>query len=107
VYLTVIVDADEFGLSRDQLYEALKAENVDTRRYYDPPLHQQKVYLDASAEYAGKLPHTESISSTALTLPMFSHMTRDQVGAVCDAIARLHDSRVALGAQWAESPDGG
>jgi dTDP-4-amino-4,6-dideoxygalactose transaminase len=56
------------------------------------------VYAEASAKYAGKLPHTESISSTALTLPMFSHMTEHQVSAVCNAIERLHKHRLAVDA---------
>ena len=102
VYFSIIVDPEEFGLSRDQLHQALKAENIDTRRYYYPPLHRQKVYADAGAKYMGRLPHTERISSNALTLPMFSHMTESQLYAVCEAIERLHRHRLAVSAGWAK-----
>lgn len=90
VYFTIILDTLQFGMTRDQLYESLKLEKIDTRRYYYPPLHLQKVNRHLAESYRGKLPHTEAIASNSLTLPMFSHMTEEQVIGVCDAIARLH-----------------
>jgi len=89
VYFSIIVDSAEFGLTRDQLYQSLKADGVDTRRYYNPPLHKQKVNARLTPMYEGKLPHTEEISATSLTLPMFSHMTDQQAAGVCKAIERL------------------
>jgi dTDP-4-amino-4,6-dideoxygalactose transaminase len=38
--LTIAIDAD-YGLSRDVLGIALAAEGVDTRCYFDPPVHRQ------------------------------------------------------------------
>ena len=102
VYFSIIVDPDKFGLSRDQLYEALNAENVDTRRYYSPPLHRQRVYAELASKYEGKLPHTERISSSALTLPMFSHMTEGQVMGICDAIDRLHRNSEVVREHWSK-----
>ena len=42
--LTIRVDAAEFGLSRDGLALALLAEGIDTRKYFDPPVHRQRAY---------------------------------------------------------------
>lgn len=102
VYFSIIVDQSAFGLSRDQLYQALKAEHVDTRRYYYPPLHMQKVNARLGRRYQGKLPHTESVAASSLTLPMFSHMTEGEVNGVCDAIERLHRNRERLQRDWPE-----
>lgn len=102
VYFSIIIDDEEkFGLTRDQLYYALKSEGVDTRRYYIP-LHHQKVNASLRAEYEGRLPHTERISSTSLTLPLFAHMTDDQVTGVCKAIVRLHESSSVVRGRWDE-----
>ena len=92
VYFSIILDPQRFGITRDQLYHSLKAENVDTRRYYHP-LHLQKVNGHLAASYQGKLPHTEQIAASSLTLPMFSHMGEEQVVGVCDAIQRLYEHR--------------
>ena len=93
VYFSIIIDEEKFGISRDNLYESLKLECIDTRRYYFPPLHRQKVNTHLRPLYEGKLPHTDYISDNSLTLPMFSHMTADQAEGVCYAIERLHEYR--------------
>ena len=49
--LAVLVEPGEFGLTRDQLVAALKAEGVITRNYYDPPLHRQRAYAAYRAAY--------------------------------------------------------
>jgi dTDP-4-amino-4,6-dideoxygalactose transaminase len=100
VYFSIIIDQDTFGLTRDQLYHTLKAEHVDTRRYYYPPLHQQKVNASLTHLYRGKLPHTERIAASSLTLPLFSHMTEEQVTGVCDAIERLQQHQEQIQRNW-------
>lgn len=100
VYFTIIIDQDRFGLTRDQLYIALKEDNVDTRRYYYPPLHQQSVNSKWTAQYEGKLPVTDYMSANTLTLPMFSHMTDQQAEGICDAVERLHQSAETVRGNW-------
>ena len=102
VYFSIIIDSDLFGLSRDQLYIALKHENVDTRRYYYPPLHQQRVNTRLTSLYQGKLPHTEHVSTHSLTLPMYSHLTEDLAGDICGAIERLYENRQQIALKWPE-----
>ena len=36
---SITVGGEAFGLARDELAKALAAENIDTRKYYDPPVH--------------------------------------------------------------------
>ncbi|MBC8249935.1 MAG: DegT/DnrJ/EryC1/StrS family aminotransferase, partial [Anaerolineales bacterium] len=36
---SMAVEESDFGLSRDELAQALRAENIDTRKYHDPPVH--------------------------------------------------------------------
>jgi dTDP-4-amino-4,6-dideoxygalactose transaminase len=102
VYFSIIIDSAQFGLTRDQLYQSLKFEHVDTRRYYYPPLHQQTAYSHLTPLYRDKLPHTERISSCSLTLPMFSHMTDEQANGVCDAVERLYENREQLQSKWVD-----
>ena len=93
VYFSVLIDEDSFGMGRDQVYEALQAENIQTRRYYYPPLHRQTVYSDLAPLYHGKLPNTDLVASMSLALPLYSHMTAAEVDLVCGAIVRLHEHR--------------
>jgi dTDP-4-amino-4,6-dideoxygalactose transaminase len=86
---SITIDADAFGLSRDQLAAALAAENIDTRKYYDPPVHRQTAYRQF-APPAAQLPHTDWLAARSLSLPIWSHMEEAIVLGICQAIERLH-----------------
>src|SRR5207247_2292106 len=58
----IFVDSDAFGMTRDDLAAALTAENIDTRRYYEPPVHRQTAYRQY-APLNGQLANTEMLSS--------------------------------------------
>ena len=64
--LTIRVDADAFGLSRDGLALALLAEGVDTRKYFDPPVHRQRAY--EHLEYR-RLPVTDAVAVERAVAP--------------------------------------
>ncbi len=86
---SIIVDSDAFGLSRDELADALAAENIDTRKYYDPPVHRQTAYSKfAPSEEA--LPNTELLASRILHLPIWSDMNVEIAAGVCQAVERSH-----------------
>ncbi|CAG0972682.1 dTDP-4-amino-4,6-dideoxy-D-glucose transaminase [Anaerolineae bacterium] len=83
----IIVDAEKFGMHRDQLANALATRGIATKKYYSPPIHMQTVYRHLGEKFAGTLPVTEFVSANTLTLPLFPQMTRAEVERVCNAIA--------------------
>lgn len=88
--MAIKVDADSFGLTRDELREVLTAENIDTRCYYDPPVHRQSAYK----QYANRgdyLFHTNQLAATAICLPVFSNLDSDALHGICNAIALAHE----------------
>jgi dTDP-4-amino-4,6-dideoxygalactose transaminase len=86
----VIVDADAFGLSRDELALVLDAENIETRKYYCPPVHLQTAYREF-APPVGRLSATEFLSARSLTLPIWSHMETSMVSGISSVIRMAHD----------------
>jgi len=86
----VILDPLQFGLTRDELGIALDAENIMTRKYFDPPLHKQRAYRQYREHCDSRLPITEKISSSILCLPIFSHIETTAVEMVCEAIWMIH-----------------
>jgi len=89
-YMVIFIDEQRFGMSRDKLYEALEAENIETKKYFYPAVHMQKAYRAFREEYEGKLPVTEKASETGLALPLYGHMEPVSVEKVCRAIMRIH-----------------
>jgi dTDP-4-amino-4,6-dideoxygalactose transaminase len=88
--LSVLVDEDKFGLTRDQLAQALQAENIDTRKYHDPPVHTHQTYRHLQKRYDGRLPVTNWVAPRSLSLPVYSHMDHATVDGICRAIERIH-----------------
>jgi dTDP-4-amino-4,6-dideoxygalactose transaminase len=92
--MTVLIEAGAFGLSRDQVATALKAEGVDTRRYFDPPVHRQQAYRYLEPV---DLPVTDHLAAEVLSLPMWQDLPHEVVGRVVEALhaLQLHADEVA------------
>lgn len=92
--LTLILDEEAFGLGAGALGRALRAEGVDTRRYFHPPVHRQRAY--AALGQAESLPLTDALSGAVLTVPLWSHMDAETVRRTARAVVRIqaHAERV-------------
>jgi dTDP-4-amino-4,6-dideoxygalactose transaminase len=84
----VRVDAEQFGLSRDELAAALKAENIETRQYFNPPLHRQKLYRSF---HQGSLPVTDWLADGVLSLPISAALDDETVERIAFAVRRLQE----------------
>lgn len=85
----MVVNADEFGMSRTELAAALAPEGVNTRAYYDPPVHMQGAY-SAFRRPSLDLSVTDRLAGSIICLPMSSDMTKTTVSMICDCIFRIH-----------------
>ncbi|HEX6299958.1 MAG TPA: DegT/DnrJ/EryC1/StrS family aminotransferase [Acidimicrobiia bacterium] len=90
---TTLVDGSVFGCSRRALTAALAAEGVPTRHYYSPPLHRQKAFR---AQTTKDLPVTDRLARQVLTLPIWSHLSMNQVDQIVDVVASIqaHAERI-------------
>jgi dTDP-4-amino-4,6-dideoxygalactose transaminase len=91
---SITVNADEFGMNRDELAVVLSAENIDTRKYYNPPAHKQIAYRGYDDQYA--LPNTDWLSENSLSLPMWSNMEPEVAMGITEAIVRVYQNREAI-----------
>ncbi len=96
-YVVTQVDAEEFGLSRDELVDALWADNVRARRYFYPGCHRMSPYRERGSDVADSLQATERVAKQVMVLPTGTAMTLADVTVVCDLIARAHDRAPAIG----------
>ena len=85
----VVIDATRFGCTRAELEQFLAADNIETRRYFDPPLHRQRLYSSYYATPGASLPVTEAISANVLCLPLFAGLENHVVEAIADRILSI------------------
>jgi dTDP-4-amino-4,6-dideoxygalactose transaminase len=91
---SVTFNEEEFGLNRDELALALQAENIDTRKYYEPPVHRQSAYKHF---YSGQpLPNTDMLAANSLSFPMWSIMGPEIITGICAAVQRIYHNRAAV-----------
>jgi dTDP-4-amino-4,6-dideoxygalactose transaminase len=75
--------------SRDEVRASLKSQDIHTKRYFYPPLHEQTLFRRVPHRSSDRLQCTTAASRGALALPLYSHMTQDQLDRVCQAVERL------------------
>ena len=94
LYYPILVGAD-LGLNRDRLVEALAAENIYVRTYFDLPCHLMSAYKQ---EEPIDLPVTNSVADSVISLPVYNDMTNNECERIIEAIDRIvrHSDRVSL-----------
>lgn len=87
---TIMVDKKEFGASRDELLSELLQNGIETKVYFDPPLHKKSVYKNYKKAF---LPNTDFVSAHIMNLPIYSHMPLKYAKKVCMTIKKLYEKR--------------
>ena len=83
---------------RDRIQQTLTQAGVGSAVYYPVPLHLQMVHENLGFA-PGDFPNAEQACETCLSLPMFPHMTQEQIETSAAAlIAAVSESRVAVAA---------
>jgi len=86
-YIVVEVNADEAGISRDELVTILHKENIRARRYFYPGCHRMEPYRSYYPNAGLLLPETEKLSQKILSLPTGTSITTDDIEKICQLIA--------------------
>ncbi|MCM1132907.1 MAG: DegT/DnrJ/EryC1/StrS family aminotransferase [Ruminococcus flavefaciens] len=84
-YYPVIFDENEFGESRDSVYERLKSHDIFARKYFYPAVNEMDCYKINNPE---STPIAAEISRKVLTLPMYSDLSVGDVDRICDIILK-------------------
>jgi dTDP-4-amino-4,6-dideoxygalactose transaminase len=87
-YMPIIIDEEEYGMDRNELYEILKTHGILSRKYFYPLLSNSLPYIHLPSANKEKLPSANTISESILCLPMYSTLREDQVNGICDIVEK-------------------
>jgi len=90
---STVVNAEQFGLDRDQLAAALTAENIEVRKYFYPPVHEQALYRSYFRPDKDRLHITEGISHNVLSFPIYASLSDEAAHRLIEAVRRVHAYR--------------
>jgi dTDP-4-amino-4,6-dideoxygalactose transaminase len=79
-----VVEEDEFGADRQKVIDALKAEDIYTRKYFYPLTSDMDCY---SGRFDSSLtPVAKRTADRVITLPMSASLNLDDVDRICRII---------------------
>lgn len=85
-YIVVQIDEEKTILTRDELVEILRAENVLARRYFYPGCHRMEPYKSLYPNAYVFLTETERVAAQVMTLPTGQVITPEIIGRVTNVI---------------------
>ena len=82
-YFPICVDSSEYGITRDELHERLRANRIGSRKYFYPLTNELEY---TKGKYCGDTPIAQRVSKSVLTLPMYSDIEIEKIEEICKII---------------------
>lgn len=87
-YFPIFVDAEAYGMSRDELYFKMKDSGILGRRYFYPLISSFSTYRSLPSAGAENLPMATRIANEVICLPMYHTLSDEDVEKVLGVIKR-------------------
>jgi dTDP-4-amino-4,6-dideoxygalactose transaminase len=85
-YFPIFINAEEYGMTRDQLYFKMKEANVLGRRYFYPLISTFDPYRSLPSSSAENLPVATRMADEVICLPMHHEICREDIDRVIEQI---------------------
>ncbi len=87
-YFPIFVDAEKYGMTRDQLYQKMKSKNVFGRRYFYPLISDFSTYRGLLSASPDNLPNAHKMADSVICLPMHHLLSDEDVQRVINCIIK-------------------
>ena len=87
-YYPILIYAEQYGMTRDELYEKMKSQGIFGRRYFYPLITAFDPYKDYPSAAPDNLPVATKIANQVICLPMHHALSEEDVKRVIDCIRR-------------------
>lgn len=74
-YFPIFIDAERYGMTRDELYFKMKEANVLGRRYFYPLISEFSTYRGLESARKENLPNAHKMADTVICLPMHHELS--------------------------------
>ena len=87
-YFPILINAEEYGMSRDELYFIMKDDHVLGRRYFYPLISTFDTYNNLESSNPANLPVATRIADEVICLPMYYGLTEEDLERVLNCIVK-------------------
>ena len=87
-YFPIFIDAEAYGMTRDELYFKMKGNGVLGRRYFYPLISEFSTYRGLDSARPENLPVAHKIADSVICLPMYHNLTEEDVNRILSIITK-------------------
>ena len=87
-YFPIFVDADKYGMTRDDLYAKMREANVLGRRYFYPLISEFSTYRGLESAAPENLPVAHKMAASVICLPMHHGLSEEDIQRTLACIVR-------------------
>lgn len=85
-YYPILVDAKQYGMTRDQLYEKLKENDIWARRYFYPLISEFPTYRGLPSADVANIPVATRVAKEVICLPIYADLASEDIEKICSII---------------------
>ncbi len=85
-YFPIFVDAEKYGITRDELYFKMKEQNVLGRRYFYPLISDFSTYRGLESAKTENLPNARKMADSVICLPMYHDLMDEDIEKIVSLI---------------------
>ncbi len=87
-YFPIFIDAEKYGMTRDELYFKMKEQNVLGRRYFYPLISTFTTYRGLPSSLPDNLPNAHKMADSVICLPMHHALTEEEISRILNLIVK-------------------
>lgn len=85
-YFPIFIDETKYTLSRDELYDKLKQNNIYGRRYFYPLISEFPTYRGLASSNPSNLINATKITNQVICLPIYPSLVEDDIEKIVNVI---------------------
>ena len=85
-YFPIFIDAEKYGMTRDELYFKMKSKNVLGRRYFYPLISEFTTYRGLESSRPDNLPNAHKMADSVICLPMHHELNSEDIERILATI---------------------
>lgn len=85
-YFPIIIESEDYGMTRDELYTKFRKKGIFTRRYFYPLISNFPSYKSLASSRYSNLPVANKISDNVLCLPIFPDLSTKNLDKIISLV---------------------
>ena len=87
-YFPIFIDAEQYGMTRDELYFKMKSQNVLGRRYFYPLISDFSTYRGLPSATRENLPQAYKMADSVICLPMHHELSEEDITRILECVVK-------------------